>query len=261
MVPPSCDTTRLGRGVHLCGAALLACALLVSTRASAGPAQNHPWQALGGGVDGLVTAIAVHGNDVYVGGMFTTAGGVTVNNIAKWDGQQWSALGTGVDGRVSGIAVHGTDVFIGGGFTKAGGVNMPGGTHLGNVAQWDGSAWVIPGTGLNGTIDGMAVVGDDVYAFGEFATCGGFAKFDGSDWVTIGGGTSNNVRAIAVQGPDFYIAGDFTHVGPYPDGFDVNHVARWDGSGWSALGDGLTTANNALAAIAVYKNKIGRAHV
>ena len=29
---------------------------------------------------------------------FTTAGSVTVNHIAKWDGASWSALGSGVGG-------------------------------------------------------------------------------------------------------------------------------------------------------------------
>ena len=33
--------------------------------------------------------------NVYVGGVFTTAGGVPVNGIAKWDGSNWSALGSG----------------------------------------------------------------------------------------------------------------------------------------------------------------------
>ena len=33
------------------------------------------------------------------GGYFTTAGGVTANYIAKWNGSAWSALGSGMNGR------------------------------------------------------------------------------------------------------------------------------------------------------------------
>ena len=40
------------------------------------------WRAVGG---------------VYVGGQFTTAGGVAASRIARWDGSSWSALGTGMD--------------------------------------------------------------------------------------------------------------------------------------------------------------------
>ena len=42
-----------------------------------------------------VYALAVSGMDVYAGGDFTTAGGVSASRIAKWDGTSWSALGHG----------------------------------------------------------------------------------------------------------------------------------------------------------------------
>jgi cysteine-rich repeat protein len=42
------------------------------------------------------------------------------------------------------------------------------------------------------------------------------------------------VYDIAVMGSDLYIAGDFTMAG----GVTVNHVAKWNGSSWSALGTG-----------------------
>ncbi|MFN8820975.1 MAG: hypothetical protein ACK5ZA_04480 [Betaproteobacteria bacterium] len=60
------------------------------------------WQALGTGVDPLVPlgssvqAIAVLGNgDIVIAGSFQTIGGVTVNNIARWNGGAWSTVGTG----------------------------------------------------------------------------------------------------------------------------------------------------------------------
>jgi hypothetical protein len=75
------------------------------------------WSALGTGLINniyfgyppSVHAIAVSGSDVYVGGVFTLAGGVPANNIAKWDGSTWSALGSGTDDYVHAIAVAGTD--------------------------------------------------------------------------------------------------------------------------------------------------------
>ena len=45
-----------------------------------------------------VDALAVDGaGRLYAGGRFTTAGGVSANNIAQWDGTAWSPLGSGVD--------------------------------------------------------------------------------------------------------------------------------------------------------------------
>ena len=63
------------------------------------------------------------GDDLYAGGYFATAGGVTVNSIAKWNGSSWSALGSGIDtywGYVNALAVSGTDLYAGGPFHHGG---------------------------------------------------------------------------------------------------------------------------------------------
>src|SRR5262249_21742479 len=77
--------------------------------------------ATGNGVGGDVSALAVGGTSLYVGGLFTTAynsasNSVGVNNIARWDGNTWSVLGgggglsaNGVSGGVSALAISGTN--------------------------------------------------------------------------------------------------------------------------------------------------------
>ena len=56
------------------------------------------WSALGSGMNQVVAALAVSGTNLYAGGYFTMAGGVSANCIAKWDGSAWSALGSGISG-------------------------------------------------------------------------------------------------------------------------------------------------------------------
>src|SRR5438093_3680349 len=51
------------------------------------------WSALGGGLDGVVSALAAHGGDLYVGGSFESAGGIAATNVARWNGSGWSAVG------------------------------------------------------------------------------------------------------------------------------------------------------------------------
>ena len=119
------------------------------------------------GPGGDVYALAVSGSTLYAGGRFTTAGGESVNNIAKWDGTSWSALGSGMDAEVLALAVSGTDLFAGGYFSTAGGVsaNM--------IAKWDGTSWAALDSGMDYGVNSLAVISSALYAGGDFTTAGG----------------------------------------------------------------------------------------
>ena len=45
-----------------------------------------------------VYALVVYDNKLIAGGLFTTAGGVSANYIASWDGSSWDSLGSGMAG-------------------------------------------------------------------------------------------------------------------------------------------------------------------
>ncbi len=54
---------------------------------------NANWSALGSGTGTEVLSIAIDGSgNVYAGGTFTSAGGVSANYIAKWNGSAWNSL-------------------------------------------------------------------------------------------------------------------------------------------------------------------------
>jgi hypothetical protein len=210
---------------------------------------TQTWSALGGDLDHTsispgVRAIAIAANgDVYVGGNFETAGGLTVNNIARWDGSSWHALGSGVAGtyhQVYAIAINGSDVYVGGLFQSAGGLVRN------NVARWNGSAWSSLGEGTNDSVDAIAINGSNVYIGGEFEqvtdatngmqTVGQVAMWNGSVWSTMGGGVDDHdVYALAVGSDGVYAGGRFTHLadGTTP----ANRIARWDGAAWHVLGN------------------------
>ena len=72
------------------------------------------------------------------------------------------------------------------------------------------------------------------------------ATFSDANWISMGGipGANGTVRAVVVDGSgNLYIGGAFTIVG------DViaSHVAKWNGSSWSALGSGVNSGVFALA--------------
>jgi hypothetical protein len=190
----------------------------------------------------------VSGTNLYVGGWFTNAGGVSARSIAKWDGHAWSALGSGVNGGVQALAVSGTDLYAAGGFTAAGGVPAT------NIAKWNGSTWSALGSGMNSTVWALAVIGTDLYAGGFFTTAGGvqvsnIAKWNGSAWSAFASLDSRyhmipGVCALAVGGANLYVGGWFTNVGGVP----ANNITKWNGSAWSALGSGVNDVVRALAA-------------
>jgi len=57
-------------------------------------------------ISGAVSAIAVSGSDIYVGGEFS--------GVYRWDGTSWNALGSGLNNSVYALAVSGTNLYVGG---------------------------------------------------------------------------------------------------------------------------------------------------
>jgi hypothetical protein len=206
------------------------------------------WSALGSGVNGPqpynveVNALAVSGATLYVGGYFTTAGGIAATNIAQWNGSSWLPLGLGMNGYVSALVVSSGILYAGGGFTTAGG------NTVNCVAQWDGSRWSALGAGMRGTfpyVGALALSGGTLYAGGYFTNAGGaaassIAEWNGTNWSALGLGLSapfgeGYVYSLAVSGTTLYAGGSFTGAG----GNAATNVAEWNGNNWLALGLGL----------------------
>lgn len=220
------------------------------------------WTSLGGGVNGEVYAIAADGEYVYVGGIFTHAGEVPVNRIARWDGEQWIDLDGGVHGYiVQAIEINGNDVYIGGFFGEAGNVEA----H--NVARWDGTQWHSLGdgvfNGVQGVVYALASHGEDLFVGGSFTQAGGssannIARWDGMEWDRLRGGVNGIVRSIAVYRNDIIVGGNFTHAhnGVPVGDILVNRVARWNRSGWAAMGSGFSGWFEQVNAVTVSDDKI-----
>jgi hypothetical protein len=206
--------------------------------------QTNTWSALGtgssNGVNNTVRALAVVGNEVYVGGGFIFAGGVSANCVARFNTltNTWSSLGTGssngVNGGVRALAVSGSEVFVGGDFTSAGGVSAINVARFNTQTNTWSSLGTGSGNGVNGRVTALAVVGNEVYAGGWFTLAGGvFANYvarfntQTNTWSTLGTGSSSGVNsyvtALAVVGSEVVVGGIFTSAG----GVFANYVARY----------------------------------
>src|SRR5262249_31103100 len=98
------------------------------------------------------------------------------------------------------------NLYIGGDFTRVGDV------AANRIAKWNGSNWSELGSGINGHVYALAVLGSDLYAGGYFRTAGGnpanrIAKWNGSSWSALGSGIGtaeatdySTVETLAVLG-------------------------------------------------------------
>lgn len=194
-----------------------------------------------------IRAIAVDGTNIYVGGGFPVVAGMRVNGIAKWNGTSWSNVGAGVNGSVYTLKMDGSNLYAGGQFTSAGGVNAS------NIAKWNGTSWSALGDGLNQQVLSLEIYNGELHAGGWFTQSGlntahKIAKWDGDSWTTVGpqiGGAPMNIwiHALKTVGSDLYMGGIFVSI----DGVTMRNIARWNGSSWSALGDGFNNTVFSLA--------------
>ncbi len=183
--------------------------------------------------------------NVYVGGRFTSIGGVEARSIAVWDGSSWSPLGSGVNDSVEALTFYddgtGPALFAAGLFSTAGGISAKG------VAKWTGSAWEPLGSGLGGNGIGFALAvyddgsGPKLVVGGSFTGAGAvpdddLALWDGSSWSSIGDvvGAGAAVAALAVDGSTLYVGGAFLGIQVPSD-----NVILFDGANWVEMDGGV----------------------
>ncbi len=229
------------RWVAIVGAMLLIAALPARGQPTDwGPPQSLP------GVDGQIYATVTYddgfGPALYAAGAFQSAGGVIVNNVARWSGHGWTPLGAGTNAPIRALAVYDDDgngpqrpyLYAGGSFTIAGGI------PCNRLAKWDGANWS-PATGnLDGDVLALVVFSVSssgtnpfMYVGGNFqhvnnTAVNGFAAWRGTQygWLpmpTWDGWIQTACWCNAGLGQRLYIGGTFRIV----DGQAYNYVAEY----------------------------------
>jgi hypothetical protein len=130
------------------------------------------WVALGTGYPDDCFALTTWRGMLICGGLdlFLTWG-----SISAWDGENWHQLGSGINGPVKALTTFDPDgegplpeyLIAGGGFSMAGGQPASG------IAAWDGSNWHPLGSGVDATVEALAVFNNQLYLGGRFMTAGG----------------------------------------------------------------------------------------
>jgi hypothetical protein len=176
-------------------------------------------------------------------------------SVARWTGGSWAPVPGRVDQNAAASLLSyddgsGRALVAGGSFSKIGAAN----SQL--IARWRAGAWepltvraggpdlpawsvcrYNPGTGP------LTVIGGDFTRAGD-TPAARIAAWDGHQWSGLGsgmGGADAYVGALLAEdappGPVLYAGGHFATAGGVP----ARNIARWDGSAWSAVGDGTPT--------------------
>ena len=203
------------------------------------------WSSFGTGMNAPVyTLLPLPNGDLVAGGAFSSADGVPVANIARWNGSAWSPIGAGLPTTSSQYGVRALAQLPNGDLVAGGNFWLSNGAM--SIARWDGTTWSALGGGITGfassTVFALHVQSNgDLVMGGQFTTVGGIptaniAMWDGSVWSSLASGTDAVVQAL-VEGPGgTVVAGGFFGTA---GGVPAVRIASWNGTAWSPLGAGM----------------------
>jgi len=105
--------------------------------------------------------------DIYLGGLFETIDGVTLNNIAKFNGSQWLPLGSGATDDTFGVAsgeIYSIEfdsegrLWLSGDFVELGGELL-----VSNVGIWESGTYTYPLADVPIPSGSISAVGEDIF--------------------------------------------------------------------------------------------------
>jgi hypothetical protein len=224
---------------------------------------GESWHSIGAPAISTATGAAVHAiavdgttGKIYVGGNFSDAGGnANADFVAVWDGANWQPFCAPMSGNVSALQIIGRKLYIGGDFASGAGLTSAARLVSCDMDTGTPSATVPDSPSqINGSVDALAAdAAGNLYAVGGFINLNGIAaadhvaRYDGATWAAMGSGpgpdfgaVEDHTRSVTSDGTNVYIGTDATDVAGIPQ---ADHVAKWNGSAWSAVGANTAGTN------------------
>jgi hypothetical protein len=211
------------------------------------------WSPVGGSVNGQVNCLFVvanqsGGNDLIVGGSFSTAGSVSVTGIARWNGTNWTRVGSALPAGMGGASVNGVTQLQDGRLVAVGrwGSAVPNVVALNpSTNAWQGIAPSLPQTPLAvATIaNGELYVGGPAMTIGG-SNFGGVVRWTGTGWARPGSGVNGLVNVLTpLFNGNLAVGGTFTDF--FAGVGTPGRIAIWNPNvgvanpGWSELSGGV----------------------
>jgi hypothetical protein len=237
------------------------------------------WSALGSTPisNGGVFAIAYSAGKVYAGGTFKDAGGnPNADFLAVWNGSTWSPFctstrpGPAFTANVNALQIVGNTLYVGGSFADGAGITNA--DYLVGCDLTTGAASATVPTAdqafggavyaLTADSNGTLYAGGGFINLATIPAADHIASYSGGTWHAMGSGpgpggaaVDSFVRSLTAAGTNVYVGTDSVNVGGITN---ADHVARWDGSSWTAVGsnsagtDGWFPASSFIYGLATY---------
>ena len=212
------------------------------------------------------------GDNLYIGGNFKWTGTDTVNGICFWDGTQLHAMATGICGMggnscnpILMINRYRDNIYVGAAIKSVGGIPASG------IVTWDGQNWNTVGDNSlfvdsisNSWVLSTYVHNDKLYTVGFFRTAGGdtcnsVAVWDDVNWkgLDFPPRPPNNepafINAVQYYKDELYVGGNTEN---FIDGNFNMDIARYDGTKWKQVGEGLYGGFADVTDMVVYKDEL-----
>ncbi|MEQ8324047.1 MAG: T9SS type A sorting domain-containing protein [Vicingaceae bacterium] len=191
--------------------------------------------------------IALYKNEVYIGGF---------EGLYRFRNGSWDAVIDDPDSRIDALYVDNGMLLIGGLLGNTTGFVNPG------IVQYDGNSFSIYNNAHNelyryGEIYSLIRKDTLLIAAGDCDTTitKEIMAWDGSSWFKFiggvqGGGLATYIEDMVVFQGELYVGGVFHKT----DGAIANHILKWDGQQWQALGKGLV--GEGVTSLIVYQDKL-----
>jgi hypothetical protein len=216
-------------------------------------------------VQAIVNSLCEFNNELYIGGNFTSIGGIVAHGIAKWNGSTWSSVGAGnflQNTCVSDIIVYNSEVY----FTaeklyKWDGTTIQEFTYFDPIYQdtfpvygedlhvhngelyisrvtsgllkYNGSSFTLLPLPVNSNTIGIVYCIDFLNDQLYIGASQGLFKYQNGNWIDCNGITTQAPEVYDIEpfNNELYVLGYFNSIG----GLFVNNFAKYNGSTWTNI--------------------------
>ncbi|RZL04852.1 MAG: T9SS type A sorting domain-containing protein, partial [Pedobacter sp.] len=222
---------------------------------------SKKWGRMGSGTNGIVNAMLLIGDDVYVGGMFTTAGGFNTQ-LAKYNlvSKQWTSLD--VTDEIWHLVTDGSAIYVTGHFIDL----LPGDVQCYGLAKYDlaSGTWSnISGSYIDHSISAITISGNYMYMANYDGNA--LVKYDltnntytvlHSDLLTSNG-MGGIINSLTVSGNYLYIGGLFDGIGGIQSkNFAIYNLNTGVFSNQRRASNNIAGANGEVKYITVYNDVV-----